>query len=280
MKLTRSQFKTLRHKAVSLIGMSGVGKTTLARKLPCDSWFHFSADYRIGTRYLSEPILDHIKERAMEVGFLRDLLRSDSIYIGSAMTFDNLQLMSKYLGMIGSGEHGGLPREEFFRRQRLHREAEVNAMLDVAQFVRKAQTIYGYEHFVNDASGSVCELNDGNVIRHLDANTLIVYIKPDSELEQEVICRQVKHPKPLYYDEAYLVEKLDEYLGLQQLSSEGDMHPESFVRWIFPQLVEFRRAKYEQIAEFGCTVQARAVESIRDEEDFIDLVCSALPADE
>ncbi len=216
----------------------------------------------------------------MEIDFLRDLLRSDSIYIGSAMTFDNLQLMSKYLGMIGSSGHGGLSREEFFCRQRLHREAEVNAMLDVAQFVRKAQTIYGYEHFVNDSSGSVCELNNDSVIRHLDENTLIVYIKPDSELEQEVICRQVEHPKPLYYDENYLVRKLDEYLALERLSTVDDIHPESFVRWIFPQLVEFRRAKYEKIAELGCSVRARDMESVRDEDDFIELVCSVLPADE
>ncbi|MBT6139418.1 MAG: ATPase, partial [Rhodospirillaceae bacterium] len=61
--------------------MSGVGKTTLAAKVPSEAWFHFSADYRIGTRYLAEPILDNVKREAMKVPFLADLLRSDSIYI-------------------------------------------------------------------------------------------------------------------------------------------------------------------------------------------------------
>ena len=119
MKLTGNQFRSMNQKSVTLIGMSGAGKTTLARKLPSTSWFHFSADYRIGTRYMYEPILDNIKEKAMKVDFLRDLLRSDSIYIGSAMTFENLELLSKFLGKLGDESRGGLALEEFRRRQKL-----------------------------------------------------------------------------------------------------------------------------------------------------------------
>jgi hypothetical protein len=36
-------------------------------------------DYRIGTRYMGEHIVDNFKREAMKVPFLRDLLRSDSI---------------------------------------------------------------------------------------------------------------------------------------------------------------------------------------------------------
>ena len=46
-----------------------------------DNWFHYSGDYRIGTRYLDEPILDNIKQQAMQVPFLKELLRNDWIYI-------------------------------------------------------------------------------------------------------------------------------------------------------------------------------------------------------
>ena len=74
-------FKAWSSKAITLLGMSGSGKTTLASKLPRDTWFHYSGDYRIGTRYLDEPILDNIKREAMKVPFLADLLRSDSMYI-------------------------------------------------------------------------------------------------------------------------------------------------------------------------------------------------------
>jgi len=55
---------------------------------------------------------------------------------------------------------GGLAVDEFKRRQRLHREAEICAMRDVGEFIEKAHTIYGYDHFINDAGGSVVELDD------------------------------------------------------------------------------------------------------------------------
>ena len=52
---------------------------------------------------------------------------------------------------------GGLDVAEFKRRQRLHRNAEIQAMRDVAEFIEKAHAIYGYDHFINDAGGSVAE---------------------------------------------------------------------------------------------------------------------------
>src|SRR4029434_7045887 len=122
-----------------------VGKTTLAYKLPRSKWFHYSGDYRIGTKYLDEPILDNIKRQAMKIDFLRDLLRSDSIYITSNITVHNLEPVATFLGKIGRRDLGGLPVEEFKKRQRLHRDAEIGAMRDVEQFIVKAQEIYGYD---------------------------------------------------------------------------------------------------------------------------------------
>ena len=80
MKLSASEFTQWSNKAITLLGMSGIGKTTLANKLPKSKWFHYSGDYRIGTKYLEEPILDNIKERAMEVVFLKDLLKTDPVW--------------------------------------------------------------------------------------------------------------------------------------------------------------------------------------------------------
>ncbi|HEX6994783.1 MAG TPA: ATPase [Gammaproteobacteria bacterium] len=277
MRMTRDEFLKWPHKAITLLGMSGVGKTTLANKLPKTSWFHYSGDYRIGTKYLAEPILDNIKRQAMQIGFLRDLLRSDSIYIASNITVHNLEPVSTFLGKIGRPDLGGLPVEEFKKRQRLHREAEIGAMRDVEQFIRKAREIYGYDHFINDAGGSVVELDDPETEAVLAEHTLILYLKPDAELERELVQRAIENPKPLYYQEEFLDRKLEEYLAETGLSSPNQIVPDEFVRWIFPALVAHRRPKYEALAaKHGYTVDARRAEQVRGEKDFLELVASAL----
>ena len=277
MKMARDEFLRWEHKAITLLGMSGVGKTTLSNKLPKTDWFHYSGDYRIGTKYLAEPIVDNVKRAAMQVPFLRGLLCSDSIYIRSNITVHNLEPLSTFLGKVGDPSRGGLACEEFLARQRLHHEAEINAMRDVVAFVEKARDIYGYPHFVNDAGGSVCELDHPETIELLAAHTMIVYIRADESMEQELIRRQKIHPKPLYYGEPFFRRSLARYLELEGLASPEAMDPDRFVRWIFPRLVERRRPLYEGIAAaYGYTVTAAAAETVRDERDFVDLVARTI----
>ena len=278
--MTRDEFVRWKHKAITLLGMSGIGKTTLANKLPKTDWFHYSGDYRIGTQYLGEPIVDNVKRAAMQVPFLRELLCSDSIYICSNITIHNLEPLSAFLGKVGDASKGGLTCEEFLARQRLHREAEIGAMRDTAPFIKKARDIYGYAHFINDAGGSVCELGDQETIEVLAAHTMIVYICADKDMEQELIRRQQSHPKPLYYGESFFRRSLARYLEMEALASPEAIDPDRFVRWIFPRLVERRRPLYEGIAAaHGYTVTAAAAETVRDERDFIDLVACALDAE-
>jgi hypothetical protein len=271
-------FRNSPARAVTLLGMSGSGKTTLASKLPRDRWFHYSGDYRIGTRYLDEPILDNVKREAMKVPFLADLLRTDSIYLCHNITINNLAPVALFLGMIGDPAKGGLPVEEFKRRQALHRESEIAAMYDVREFIQKTRDLYGYPYFINDAGGSLCELNEPEVIRQLAQDTLIVYLKPSEFLLDQIVERSLRHPKPMYYQDRFLDEVLPQYLEEKSLKSSREIVPAKFFVWMFQRLVEHRLPLYQAIAdEYGVVVEADRIDSIEGEEEFIELVCEALP---
>ncbi len=273
MKLSAKEFKAWEHKSITLLGMSGVGKTRLAMRLRRKNWFHFSGDYRIGTRYLDEPILDNIKQQAMQIPFLQELLRSDSIFIRNNITVDNLAPVSSFLGKLGNPEHGGLPLAEFKHRQALHHEAEIATMKDVPEFIRKSEEIYGYRHFVNDAGGSLCELDDPAVMKILADHTLVLYIKATDKDEQELIKRAEEDPKPLYYREAFLDEQLAAYLKEKNLSFVAQVDPDDFVRWTFPRLFRSRVPRYEAIArEHGYTISSDELKETRDEASFLRLV--------
>ncbi len=277
MKMSPQEFLDWQTKRITLLAMSGAGKTTLANKLPKAKWFHYSGDYRIGTKYLREPILDNIKRQAMSVPFLRDLLLSDSIYISNKITVDNLAPVSTFLGKVGDPAQGGLSLQEFKRRQNLHRQAEIAAMNDVSEFIHKAEDIYGYHHFINDAGGSVCELDSPEVLETLAQNTLIIYIKIPPALEQTIIERAKTDPKPLYYREAFLDDKLAEFMSLKNFASTDVMPPDEFVSWVFPELFKSRLPRYQAIADrYGYTVDANDVATVKNEDDFIQLISAAL----
>ena len=276
MKLSKKDFNDWKHKSITLLGMSGVGKTTLANKLPKSKWFHYSGDYRIGTKYLEEPILDNIKEKAMDVPFLAELLKSDSIYISSNITVDNLMPISSFLGKIGDRSKGGLSIDEFIKRQQLHMDAEMKAMKDVPDFIEKSQRIYNYDHFINDAGGSICELYGTGSMNALVENTLILYIEADSSIKNELIKRAIENPKPMFYTEDFLNEHLKIYTDEKNVG-ENIMDPDDFVRWIFPKLLDYRKNKYEKIAsEYGYTVSASDVSNIDNENEFLELIENAI----
>lgn len=277
MKMSPQQFLDWESKSITLLAMSGAGKTTLANKLPKDKWFHYSADYRIGTKYLGEPILDNIKRQAMDVPFLRELLLSDSIYIHNNITVDNLAPVSSFLGKLGDAAKGGLSIKEFKRRQALHHQAEVAALNDVAEFIHKAEDIYGYKHFLNDAGGSACELDDQEVLENLAEHTVIIYIKIPESLEQTIISRAKTDPKPLYYREAFLDEKLAEFMASKNYSNPDKIPPDEFVSWVFPELFKSRLPRYQAIADqYGYTVDANDVAKVKSENDFIRLIADAI----
>ena len=277
MKFTVDEFRARPHKCVTLLGMSGVGKTWLSDLLRRNEWFHYSGDYRIGTRYLDEPILDLVKAHAMRDPFLRDLLRSDWIFIRNNIKVTDLGPVLSFVGKLGNPELGGLPLPEFSRRQALYREAEIAAMRDVPDFIRKAQAIYGYAHLVNDVGGSLCELEEPRVISLLAQHSLILYIRVPEADEIKLIQRAQADPKPLYYRPEFLKTAVADYLEQRGLEFVAEIDPDDFTRWVFPRLFHSRVPRYEAIARpHGYTVSSEEVAHIRDEQDFLDLLENAI----
>ncbi len=279
---TPQAFRDAAHKRVAVFGMSGLGKTRLAATLRAGGqWFHYSVDYRIGTSYMGEHITDNLKSLAMQQPLLAELLRSDSIYIGSNITFGNLAPLSTYLGKPGNPAKGGLPFAEYQRRQALHRRAEVNALLDTAPFIHRAAGLYGYAHFICDTGGSICEVVDPSdrgdeVLSALSANTLMVWIESPEGHDAELIRRFKADPKPIYYQPAMLDALWSGYLADNGLT-EAEVDPDAFAVHAFSKVIAHRAPLYAAMArQWGVSVTAAEVEAVRDAADAEEMIARAL----
>ncbi len=278
MQLTLKKFRAWQNKRITLLGMSGVGKTHLSAKLRNHNWFHYSGDYRIGTHYLDEAILDSIKQQAMQVPFLKHLLRNDWIYIRNNISVDDLGPVLSFVGKLGNPEQGGVELDEFIRRQGLYRQAEIASMRDVPAFIEKAQSIYGYQHFVNDVGGSLCELEEPGIIELLARESMLLYIKTTDQKEEDLLIKRAQSdPKPLYYRPDFLQEYLSKYLAEQSIDYAAEIDPDEFTRWVFPHLFHSRIPRYEAITKtHGYTVTSREISDVRDEKDFLELIENAI----
>jgi hypothetical protein len=261
--------------------MSGLGKTHASNMLRASGdWFHYSIDYRIGTRYMGEFIEDSFKREAMGNAFLRDLLMSDSIKIKSNITFDNLTPLSTYLGRPGRVQDGGLAIEEYRRRQQQHHRAEVEALLDTPYFIDRARDIYGYEHFVCDSGGSICEVVDpadpnDPVLSCLAECALMVWIEGSDAHTDELIKRFDRAPKPMCYQASFLDTKWDCYLAEKQVTDQ-EVDPNDFVRWAYAQAMAHRQPIYRSMSKWGVKVTADEVAAATTPKQFDAMIVNAL----
>lgn len=269
-------------KQVLLFAMSGLGKTHVSNLLrDSGDWFHYSIDYRIGTRYMGEYIADNAKREAMKNPFLRDLLMSDSIYIGSNISFDNLTPVSTYLGKPGDTTKGGMPMQEYRRRQAQFERAERQALLDTAYFIDRARDLYGYPHFICDTGGSICEWVDPEdpqdpVLRALSEVTLMVWVRGTEDHTEELIRRFDRAPKPMAYQPAFLETCWATYLDETGLA-ENAVDPDAFIRWTYARALAHRQPLYKDMArKWGVTVEASDMATVRDSADFTEVIASAI----
>ncbi|OYQ77277.1 hypothetical protein B9T19_10335 [Ignatzschineria sp. F8392] len=267
------------HKRIALMGMSGVGKTHLSKKLPPSEWFHYSIDYRIGTHHLKDEVNDFLTFEAMKNPLLKSLIQNRAISVESRLSISNLAPLSAYLGMVGNPAEGGQPLAQFLDRLERHRLAEIGAIADVPYFMERAEKLYQRPNFIIDTSGSFCEIQDEKSWELIGQNALLIYIKASEKAKNYVIERAQSHPKPLYYQASFLLPKIEEYLKTHQLQSESEITPAHFTRWIFPQLIEHRLELYEMIAErYGVTIDAEALYHVKDQDQFFALIKESIDA--
>ena len=269
-------------KRILLFGMSGVGKTYISDILrKTGEWFHYSVDYRIGTRYMGEYIVDNFKREAMRNEFLAELLKSDSIYIASNITFENLTPLSTYLGKPGDPVLGGIPYQEYKIRQQQHSVAEIASLKETKRFIDRAETIYGYGNFVCDSGGSICEVVDPNdasddLMNALARHLLLIWIRESDNHAKQLAERFDQAPKPMYYHPSFLDKMWRKYCSEKNCSADK-VDPDDFVRWIYARAIDRRMPRYRAMTEnWGVQLCANDIKSIKTAEEFCDLVAASL----
>ncbi|MCD8526171.1 MAG: hypothetical protein LRY62_03145 [Alphaproteobacteria bacterium] len=125
MRLTRFQFLNLQRKAVTLMGMSGVGKSYLSEKLSGWGWAHYGCDDEIAATFLTEAV---------------------------AKTTGDL---AAFLGKPGDPAKGGLTRDEYRRRQQLYMNGEMESLRTAKRALQNTN-----RDFAVDSTGSICEIED------------------------------------------------------------------------------------------------------------------------
>ncbi|MGB0440896.1 MAG: ATPase, partial [Paracoccaceae bacterium] len=154
-------------------------------------------------------------------------------------------------------------------------------LMDTGYFIDRAQDLYGYPHFVCDTGGSICEWVDPDdpadpLLTELSRTSLMVWIKGSDDHTAELVRRFDKAPKPMAYQPAFLARMWDSYLAETGAQPEA-VDPDTFVRWTFAQALSHRQPLYTAMARnWGVTVEASDMASVRDARDFDAVIAQAL----
>ena len=253
MKISGDAFMELPGKAVTLIGMSGVGKSHTAKKLAEWGWQNYSCDYLIGTEYLQ----DEMKE---------------TLSLEDTLGGNNMQFLSSFVGKLGSPDRGGLLLGEFRRRQKLYYQAEAASLRDLQNVIEGVS-----DNVVCDSTGSLCEIEDPALIEEVGKRTVFVYLKAPEDQHGNILERAFENPKPLFFPPDFFDEQLGMYLSEKGLADVAEIDPDDFLRWIFPHLFAARLPKYERLArQYGVVIPAHAVSNVESADAFAEMVAKAL----
>ncbi len=277
MKISDESGKKSKRYTIALMGLSGVGKTTLSQMLPSDTWFHYSVDYRIWTHYLSDELNSYLQQLAAGNPLLQEMLAQKAITVTHRVDFDNLLATPHFMGMLGKPSENGSNEADFRERMIRHAAAEKAALLDVPSFKQRAEQ-RGRHNLLIDTGGSLCEVVEASdphdpILRLLDEDCQLVYIRASERHKAELLKRQLANPKPIYYRLDFLDKHLPGLLKQFMAASVTDIHPKKVAGYLYPRLLDHRTRRYEAIAaRQGFTIDMDDVPSLRTEQDLLNML--------
>jgi hypothetical protein len=216
----------------------------------------------------------------MKVPFLREMLLADAIHIAPNIHDHDLTAVAAYTGKPGNEAQGGLSFDAYMKRQKQFEAAETQALLDTSKFMERAEDIYGYDNFVCDTGGSICEWVDAAdpndpILNALAKNALLVWIKGSDAHSQSLVERFDSSPKPMCYDTEFTTDCWETYLSENNIL-ESEVNPDGFIRWMYARAMKHRQPRYEAMAKWGVTLDANDVMKVRSADDFCELIAAAL----
>ncbi len=113
----------------------------------------------------------------------------------------------------------------------------------------------------------------------LAGHTLLLHIEGTPAHTRMLVERFRKHPKPMYYQPAFLEAKWAEYKAAEGVKADEAVDPDGFAVWGFAELLHHRIPLYRAIADnLGYTVSMHEIQAVRSEADFTALLERAIDA--
>ncbi len=253
MKIIVNETSGFQFKRFALLGMSGLGKTFISRKLVNkDSWSHYSVDYEIG----------------------KLLFKNQHKHLLDGFEIGNLTNLSNFLGKPGSQSMGGILFSEYLKRQQLHRNAEIKATLNASSLVERTPKM---SHFMCDTSGSICELvnpldKNDKILSSLSKNFLIICLEAPDTMYQVLIDRFLAKPKPMYYEENFLYSLWQSFRGDTSTTCD-EINPDDFMIYGFKALIKRRKAIFDKISKnWGISLNFEQLRQVKCAADLIRAV--------
>jgi len=109
----------------------------------------------------------------------------------------------------------------------------------------------------------------------LAAQCLLVRLEGDDAHTAELIRRFDRAPKPMAYKPEFLTRAWAEYLR-DNNCADGDVDPDSFIRWTYARALAHRAPRYAAMAPWGVSVRADEMAAVQDAASFEALIARAI----